>query len=296
MSKKQRNKFLLSIKYLLELVLFAVLFLLFRLLGLHISSNLCGLLGRCFGKYLSISEVARRNLVTAFPDYDEDHINRLVTDMWDNIARNIAEFAHICTLPKNTVLSIVDDTEISRLKKLLRGHKTAIFISAHYGDWELLPKLLYEHDMPIDLIYRPANNPLVDYLMKLMRTCYVKNYIAKGSKQSLRILLKLAGSSGNFIGVLADQKAREGIAIDFFGKTAMATTTAVELAIKFELPVIPMRILRLGSSCKFKVQIGEPLDCSSKNTELIVVNYHKLLEEWITDSPEQWLWIHRRWG
>ncbi len=104
---------------------------------------------------------------------------------------------------------------------------------------------------------------------------------------------------GRYLGMLIDQKYNEGLPVSFFGREAMSSPAFVQLAQKFDCPLIPGRIERLGGA-HFRVTAFAPMkifeaDGKPRQAEDVMEEAHRLLEAWIMERPEQWLWLHRRW-
>ena len=100
---------------------------------------------------------------------------------------------------------------------------------------------------------------------------------------------------GGALGILIDQKYNEGLAIPFFGRPAMTSPAFVQMAQKTNCPLIPVRGERLPGA-HFRVTIYPPLNITEQGVEDAIAQAHMLLEEWISERPGQWLWLHRRWG
>jgi KDO2-lipid IV(A) lauroyltransferase len=142
-------------------------------------------------------------------------------------------------------------------------------------------------------IYRAPNNPFSDKLLKWARSMGGKLKTIPKSKTGTRQLVK-ALQEGAHIGMLIDQKYNEGIEADFMGRPAMTSPVYAQLAQKFDIPLIPLRIERTEGP-NFRVTVFPPLETRNKNIEEIIDESHKLLGNWIKEKPEQWLWLHRRW-
>ena len=99
--------------------------------------------------------------------------------------------------------------------------------------------------------------------------------------------------------MLVDQKMNDGIAVPFFGRDAMTAPAIAELSMRYKCPIIPVRVERTKGAY-FKVTVYPPLNNDThtdKNTDskIIMTKINELLESWIEERPEQWLWIHKRW-
>jgi KDO2-lipid IV(A) lauroyltransferase len=172
-------------------------------------------------------------------------------------------------------------------------NKPIIFLSAHIGNWELASRLLLEVDPKTALIYRRANNPYVERLIQYQRGKYSKLIIQKGDKAGFREIVKHIKSGGS-LGMLADQKMREGIEIDFFGKPAKVPVTAAELAIKFNLPIIMGRVIGKPGE-KFELRFDPPIWAEGRSAAEVTKEIYKTYERWISEYPEQWFLMHNRW-
>ena len=94
--------------------------------------------------------------------------------------------------------------------------------------------------------------------------------------------------------IFFDQKYNQGIPSDFFGRPAMTSTAFVQLARKFDCPVLPIWMERLDGA-HFRVHIEPAFSVDGMSDEDVVAKAHRLLEDQIKRRPEQWLWLHRRW-
>ena len=104
---------------------------------------------------------------------------------------------------------------------------------------------------------------------------------------------------GRVLGMLIDQKYNEGLAVPFFGQPAMTNPVFVQMAQRYNGFLIPARAERLGGA-HFRLTLHPPLALADqaghpRTAEDVLAEAHRLLEEWIRERPEQWLWIHKRW-
>ena len=134
---------------------------------------------------------------------------------------------------------------------------------------------------------------MVDRMLKKARDLDGALGTVPKSKSGTREMVKLLQSNGH-IGALIDQKYNEGIEANFFDRPAMTSTAFIDLAKKYECPLIPMQIERVEGT-QFKITISEPVDTKDRDTSNVLDECHEMLEEWITNNPEQWLWLHKRW-
>ncbi|MBI3446119.1 MAG: lauroyl acyltransferase [Magnetospirillum sp.] len=267
---------------------------LFALLPLDMASDLGGWLGRLIGPLLGgVNRVARRNLGAAFPDKSDAEIKTILTAMWDNIGRVAGEFPHL----KQIAAERVELIGAEYIDLLRDDGRAGIFISGHIGNWELNGAVAAHRGLPLHLIYRAANNPWVEDLYRKGRADASYALIQKGpegARQALTVLKK-----GGHLGMLVDQKMNDGIPIPFFGRDAMTAPAQAVFATKFNCPLVPARVERLKGA-HFRLTVLPPMDFphtgdSHDDNRLLLIRINALLEEWIRERPDQWLWLHRRW-
>jgi KDO2-lipid IV(A) lauroyltransferase len=161
----------------------------------------------------------------------------------------------------------------------------------------LLPAGFRRLGVTSDIVYRAANNPLIDWLYRHGRSTGASNQIRKGPSGVRQLLAAMR--QGHNVAMLVDQKMNDGIAVPFFGRPAMTAPAVAELALRFGCPLIPVRMERLGGT-RFRVTVLPPLDHPDSGDRrqdvlTMMTEINALLESWIRERPEQWLWLHNRW-
>ena len=267
---------------------------LFGLLPLDTASGLGGWLGRSIGPLLGgVNRVARRNLKTAFPDKSDAEITTIIRAMWDNIGRVAGEFPHLKRIAAERV-ELIGGENIDLLRD---DGKAGIFISGHIGNWEINGAVAALRGLPLTLVYRAANNPYVEDLYRKGRADACRDLIQKGPEGARQALLTL--KKGGHLGMLVDQKMNDGVPIPFFGRDAMTAPAMAQFATKFKCPLVPARVERLKGA-NFRVTVYPPMEFPHTgdphdDNRLLLIRINALLEEWVRDRPDQWLWVHRRW-
>lgn len=282
--------FLKQARYLVEAFFLLLILLIFRLLPLDAASAVGGMLARLIGPFLRAHRTAHRNLTHIFPQYSDRQIRDILTRMWDNLGRSAAEYPHLSSkllLRRITV-------EGGEYFYDMREHLPAILISAHYANWELAPLMAVTYGVPILFIYRRANNPYAERLIQWMRGSYRGMMAAKG-RESVQEMIK-AIRERKAIGLLADQKQSEGQLLPLMGYPARSATAAAKLAIKFQIPVLMVQIVRTHG-VHFHVTAYPPMHFSpDMSPEEAMGQIHAMYESWIRQHPEQWFWVHNRWN
>jgi Kdo2-lipid IVA lauroyltransferase/acyltransferase len=268
---------------------------LFAAMPVDWASGTGGYIGRMVGPRLGISRRALRNLRRAMPENGEAENRRILSGMWDNLGRSVAEYPHLAWICGEGS-SRVEIANGTRLRGPSGGDETAIFFGGHFANWEVGPSMIHRAlgDSLLS-VYRAANNPWVDRLMR--RGLRSRQTVAKGNVGGRELLRHLRG--GGHVAMLVDQKMNDGIAVPFFGREAMTAPAIARLALRFHRPVVPVRVERLGGA-RFRLTILPPVpmvDTGDAVEDVLaaMTRINAIVEGWVRACPEQWLWLHRRW-
>jgi Kdo2-lipid IVA lauroyltransferase/acyltransferase len=279
------------LQYRLEAIALSGFFKLCRWLPLDVASALGGEIGRLIGPFFSAHKTAQKNIAFVYPDMSKKHINRLTGRMWEHLGRVGAEYA---SLPGTRITSRVTASGIENLPK---PGESALFFSGHVGNWELLSSIAYDRGVDLTLVYRHTNNPQVDQIIADIRRSHASDLIAKGLRGGIKILSAL--KRGGSVAMLVDQKLNNGISVPFFGREAMTSPAIAEIALKYDIPIIPARVIRTQGAY-FEGTIYPPLRIEKtgdhkQDVLRVMSQINEVLEGWIRETPEQWFWVHRRW-
>jgi len=279
-----------KIKHALEAAGLKLFFIAFGMLPLDVASFIGSMMGRGIGPFFSAHKTAKKNLAMIFPDMPWREKQRILTGMWDNLGRVAAELPH---LPGKTLFNRIT---IIGAENIPAG-KPCIFFSGHLGNWELTYPIAIPHNVPVTLIYREANNPTVDKIIHDLRATHTPYLLPKGPKGSFKLVRAL--KKNHSLAMLIDQKMNDGIEVPFFGRPAMTAPALAEFAIRYDLPLIPARVIR-KSGAYFHAEVYPPLPVAltgdkQKDIATIMTDVNKMLESWVRENPEQWFWVHKRW-
>ncbi len=268
----------------------------FRLLPVDMASDLGGWLGRTIGPRLPVTRWARRNLRLAFAGKPSDEIESIVRGMWDNLGRTAGEYPHLGRITARDAGRIewIDLDDTTPLRQRVRP---GILVSGHFANWEVMAVNFRRIGIDLTIFARLPNNPLVRSLIEHFRGAAGGRRIpkgAEGAKQAIALL-----RNGGTLGVLADQKANDGIESTFFAQPAMTSAGPAQLALRFGCPLIPARIERTGPA-RFRMTCYPQLVLPTtgdrnRDAAALTAALNRLLEQWITERPQEWLWLHKRW-
>jgi KDO2-lipid IV(A) lauroyltransferase len=288
---------MLRVRYVLEAAALFALMGLFRIMGMDLASAAGGLLGRTVFYRTGLTKRARANLVAAYPEKTANEIESILREMWDNLGRTVAEYAHLDKLAAGKHRRIeIANFEIA--DRALATGKGILFISGHLGNWEALPIGAYQHGVEGGAVYRPVNNPYVDrWIVKRRMKSGPKDQIAKGAHGTRRIFTLLR--AGKPVFMLVDQKTNEGLPVPFFGRTAMTTPAPAALALKLGVVIVPISNERLKGA-RFQMAVHEPISFAptgdhDRDVLALTTRINEVIEQQVRYRPSQWLWIHRRW-
>jgi len=280
----------MNIKHFTEALLLKWVFSAFRTMPLDLASFTGGMIARAIGPFLSAHQTAKKNLKLAYPNLTRDEQYTFLSAMWDNLGRTAAEMPH---LPDN----LFSRVEMSGLEHIPKDGKPVLFFSAHLANWELNAPMAFRHGVNLAVIYRHANNPYVDEMIRSLRASQCNDQFAKGPKGGAGLMRALRAKQS--IAMLIDQKMNDGIALPFFGHNAMTATAIAELSLRFNLPIIPAHVVRTKGA-HFKGYVSPPLAYEKtgdkeKDVRTIMLAINRIIEGWIREHPEQWFWVHKRW-
>ena len=252
------------------------------------SSNALGKLASIIGPKMAINRKAVKNIRAALNCSDET-AHEIAKGHWDNLGRIIAEYPNLKTIATNNVC-------IKGLEHIIRlrdDGKAGILFGGHLGNWEVIPYALLQHaNFSAHPVYRPPNNPMVDKRLHAYRSPKGQLMPLSKSRKGMMGMVK-ALKNKEHIGLLIDQKYNEGINFPFFGMNARTGTAFIELAKKYDCPLLPIRCIRENNG--FCIEVSPPITTLNRKVEDVLSEAHTLLEKWILEEPNQWLWLHRRW-
>jgi Kdo2-lipid IVA lauroyltransferase/acyltransferase len=244
--------------------------------------------------------MAADHLRTAYAStLSEAEVERIVRASFQHFVMLAIEFMQAPRLlNEGTWSRFVKLIEFEPTLRLLLREKSVIFLTGHFGNWELMGQVLSLLCMDITAVMRPLNN---DYLNRYI--------VAIRARRGLRLLTKkeVAAESqeildqGGALAFIADQDAgRKGMFVPFFGRPASTYKSIGLLAMSAECPIVVGYCRRIGTEFRYEVGVQGtlmPSDWSEQPDPLrwITERYTALLEQAIRSSPEQYLWHHRRW-
>jgi len=282
------------LKYFLQFIIISILFFIFRILGLRLSSWLSSKIVFFFGPLFRSKKLINSNILRAMPHLNKKEIKNIASNMWKNYGRILSEYIFIKDFKKSIFKSNFNIEGQDILDQIKTDDKPVIFISGHFNNFELMAMHIDKSGINLAAVYRPLNNIFLNFIMERIRKNNIcKNQIKKGisgTKQLLSFFKK-----GSSIALMIDQRVSQGIKSNFFKQPAFTTTIPAQFVKKFKCKVVPIYIERVHN-INFKLKIYKPIEYSDDHTiESITLNLNEILEKMILKNPAQWIWSHNRW-
>lgn len=259
-------------------------------------------LGRYFGKlaYIILGKyrgLSKSHLRQAFAgSKSEKEISKIAESVFINLGMG---FAEILSLPKirHKLDTILDIEGIEKIDAVLKEGKGAVVVSAHLGNWELIPMYFAYKGYSSNIVARPIYYEKYDEWVSFLRKSMGVNIIYR--TQSPKKLLKLL-KNNELVGILPDQDVDsiEGIFVEFFGRKAYTPLAPVRLAMAADCPIVPMFIVR--GDKKHTIHVEDPIRVErgqdkDRLVSLYTQKWSGTVESYIGRYPDQWVWMHKRW-
>jgi KDO2-lipid IV(A) lauroyltransferase len=249
--------------------------------------------------HFRLRQVGMRNLAMVFPEKSEAERARILRGVFASLGRQLAE---LCQFPKYTPENIDEVVTYDGLENYERAYarrKGVLFLTAHFGGWELSAFAHSLHGHWLHIVMRPMDNQYLDRLLQNYRTMHGNKTVAKDD--FVRGLLA-AMKAGETVGILMDTNMTppQGIFVDFFGIPACTASGLARIALRTDAAVVPGFTIWDPALRKYRLRFDPALELIrsgdleadiAANTQL----FTRVIEEYVRNYPDQWLWVHRRW-
>lgn len=258
-------------------------------------------LAKALGMLHPRTKKARAALVRAFPEKSPEEIEKILHGMWDNLGRTAAEYAFLDKIfdidIENPSKGRFEISGIENFIELSEHQGPAICFTAHTANWEVLPVGAAAFGLNITALFRPPNNRFLAKEVLKARETTMGHLVP--SKAGAAWALSGVMDEGGKVGVLADQYFATGPEVTFFGQEVAANPLLAKLARNYDCPVYPARTIRLPNG-RFRIELMDklvlPRDQTGRvDTNALTQQITSVMEGWIREYPEQWLWLHNRW-
>jgi KDO2-lipid IV(A) lauroyltransferase len=244
-------------------------------------------------------KIAHVNLELAYGDrISNEQKEKIVKASYLNLLLLLADFIKNQGISKEKLLEKVTFENETVLEDALKNDKKIILMTAHYGNWELLPLSIAAKFGPLTGVGRKLDSNAMDQILNRNRQQFdIEMLDKKGAMRDMISVLK----HDRMLGLLVDQNTseNEGILVDFFGKPVRHTPAAAILARRFDALIIPA-FITTDDHFHYKITFYEPIETDKtedkdKDISDSVQKQAKITEEIIRKKPEEWFWLHKRW-
>ena len=265
------------------------------------SSDFGGAVARRIGPWLPASRVGRDNLRAAFPEKSTAEIESILSGVWENLGRVAGEFAHLDRVydwhPLWPGLGRIESRDAERFAQMRDDGKPSLLFAAHLANWELPAVAAAAHGIDAVSVFRMPGMRVFGDLIYEVRRGSMGRLLQTGRMAALAMAAEI--ERGAHLGLLVDQFWTGGSKVTFFGRLCPANPTIARLARHYDCEVRGIRVVRLPNH-HFRLDITEPLELPRDADGKIAVDatmqmITSIIESWIREHPEQWLWLHRRW-
>jgi KDO2-lipid IV(A) lauroyltransferase len=259
------------------------------LVPLRTASNAGSAIARRLGPLFHWHRRGMANLAYIYPEISQAERRKIMDGVWDNLGRTFGEFTRVA--------QVGETTTVSGLEYVPEAGTPIIFLTVHMANWEALSAMDRLTGRKIMVTYRRPNNVYVDKLLKLRTRNLPIEFVDKNDRTGIQLLRRLR--AGGAVALLVDQRGSTGdLPVPFMGKDAVTVRTPAVLAAKTGATVIPVRMIR-NNRHDLHIEISPPLppitDTGPEAASAFMQQVNDIITGWIEDTPEQWLWIHRRW-
>jgi KDO2-lipid IV(A) lauroyltransferase len=242
--------------------------------------------------------VAADNLRRAFPEWDESRVESTARGVYAHFGTVLLDLLWMQGRPAGELVRLTDLEGVEHVRTARAAGRGVLCPSAHLGNWELQAIASAPLVGHISMIARPLDNPALDRRLVALRTAGGNTVFYK-RKAIARVLTAIR--EGDIVAILIDQnvQAKDGIFVQFFGRPACTTTVAAAIALKTGCAIVPVHCV-LQPSGRYRMAYGPPVEWAGtgrRDEDVAALTQHltSVIEGWIRETPEQWLWLHRRW-
>lgn len=265
-----------------------------------------GVIVRAAGTVLGLSfytidrahrRIAERNLATAFPSRPAAERRAIARAAFAHFGRLLFELLQFSTLSPAQMLARVDFDGEERSRLAYAQGKGVLFITGHFGFWELQAMVHAVKVEPVSILARALDNPYLNQLLEDIRQRTGNTVVYR--RGTIRRVMRTL-QAGHGVAVLIDQHimSRDAIYVDFFERPAATTSAVAALALRTGAPVVPVFALPIGGG-RYRMIYEHAVEAPPPDSPDPIREHTQrctdVLEMYVRRDPQLWLWMHRRW-
>jgi KDO2-lipid IV(A) lauroyltransferase len=249
--------------------------------------------------HVRLRRAGMRNLAMVFPERSEAERARILRGVFTSLGRQLAE---VCQFPKYTIDNVNEVVVYDGFENYERARargKGVLFLTAHFGAWELSAFSHSMHGHWMHIVMRPMDNVYLDALIRNYRTMHGNKTVDKDD--FVRGLLS-AMKANEVVGILMDTNMTppQGIFVDFFGIPACTASGLARIALRTDAAVVPGFTIWDPALGKYRLRFDPAVELVrtghlEADIQANTQKFTKIIEDYVRKYPDQWLWVHRRW-
>ena len=240
-------------------------------------------------------KVTLENLRHAFPDKSEDERRHIARGAYENMAETAVDAVTAPLWSDEALRAHLDYSAMAKVAERMKRREPTLLASAHLGSWELFADAMVRLGHPLAAVVRPLEGAFNARVVEARQKAGLQLILQRGALRQMLKTLK----RGTTVVQLIDQVVPKdvGVFVPFFGRPASTAPSLAAVALKTGAPLFMLAALRRGD--RLEVRCEEvpvaPSGDFRRDVEVLTAQMTARLEGWIRDTPEQWLWLHRRW-
>lgn len=249
--------------------------------------------------HIRLRQVGMRNLALVFPGKSARERARILRGVFTSLGRQLAD---VCQFPRykpENIEEIVVYDGFENYERARARGKGVLFLTAHFGAWELSAFTHSMHGHWMHIVMRPMDNVYLDRMITHYRTRYGNKTVDKND--FVRGLLS-AMKANEVVGILMDTNMTppQGIFVDFFGIPACTASGLARIALRTDAAVVPGFTIWDPALGKYRLRFDPAVELVrtgqlEADIKANTQRFTKIIEDYVRKYPEQWLWVHRRW-
>jgi len=249
--------------------------------------------------HIRLRKVGMRNLALAFPEKSHHQRAQILRGEFTSLGRQLAEVCHFPRYTLENVGKVIVYDGFENYERAYARHKGVLFLTAHFGGWELSAFTHSMHGHWMHVVMRPMDNVYLNSMIRQYRTMHGNQTVDKDD--FVRGLLA-AMKKGEVVGILMDTNMTppQGIFVDFFGVPACTANGLARIALRTDAAVVPTFTIWDAQLGKYRLRFDPAVQLIRTGDDEADVRantqqFNQIIEDYVRRYPDQWLWVHRRW-
>jgi KDO2-lipid IV(A) lauroyltransferase len=289
MPKKRSKKIRCIIEYSLVRVLLGIL----NIFPFRMRVKIGGaIVGSLIANLRSPRTRIEKNLRKIYPDISLSEVRIIAGTLGRNFGRSFIEILNNHAFQDHPELLHASGPGIEILRDAKANGKGAIIVSGHFGQWESARHFLKSEGIEVGAVYRPSNNHYFDRLFVPQIENAGKPALPSGRSGTMDMVRHIRADG--MVAILLDQRYSTGESLNFMGHPAKTSTAAASLALKYDIPMIPVYGIRREDSLDVDIIFEDPIPHTDPITMSQAAN--DSLAAQVRRNPGQWYWLHNRWN